>query len=843
MYNTAFYPETMKRYLYILFFPALLLFIDSCHKEEGELISGEYDPWEIPLRRRENEFLAGNKVHNPSFEQGRFFRDHIYTFEIEGWKEITQRGDEVKWVDTAKEKYSNHDVYKGNKAIKINQNEVNETDDQGVGIISDYIKVIPGNYSLEYHIKLKNIYSNKKRFGSRLMDAVNVRIHYYNKNKIEISSEMLNPLDGTKFDNGFKAFQFSGLWEIDSLGWTKTKGISHTLPFLNGDIPKETRYVRLFFGLKGQGTMWIDDVSFKYTKYNFTLAERLNQYIKKEYHPAELVIPKPKHIEPKTTISYFNEENPELKPAIMLPKTADSLSYQAAKLLRQNLRNSILSHTNKKVNIPFLEPKTPINFENFSLIFAIGTSPYGDKSLFGQENTDAKDHPQRYFITRLDDTSNIVFLKGNRPIGNYYAVSTINQLLSDSLCEYHHAEIADFPDYNKRALVSKIDLSTISEINHFIDKLKLNHLFLGVEFNEENQRLFKRWNDKIDQKRPALKKGIAIRPALVDWKNEVQGTLNKDFKSSEITSFINDATAKGVEDFLVYLDENTEDTNSANIGVRNSVKENNILYRSLCEIHVEFINKLYDQLPMQSKIYLTPPWNRTDMIIRSQGRGEIYLNELFRKIPRETEFLWTGATKTPGRVDNIEMYHVEKISGKKPIFFCSEINPLFDENLLHPLPISSEKLRMHSIFKNFEIQLPDNFFKNSGESSFFTHLDLRNFSPIKKIQLSTLAEYLWNSENYNSDEALYVALLNTFGKENTIMLVEFNQLYMGLYDLYTRNQQHGVRRKDMKTAEQYIQKMNVLTERFERTMKSDEMKNKLLRMKNELESKYNQMTK
>ncbi|MFP4047701.1 MAG: hypothetical protein ACLFT4_08100, partial [Bacteroidales bacterium] len=127
--------------------------------------------------------------------------------------------------------------------------------------------------------------------------------------------------------------------------------------------------------------------------------------------------------------------------------------------------------------------------------------------------------------------------------------------------------------------------------------------------------------------------------------------------------------------------------------------------------------------------------------------------------------------------------------------------------------------------------------------SFFAHIDLRELTPIKKIQLSTLANYLWNSENYNPDESLYISLIKTFGKENTINLIEFNQLYMGLYEWCLRNKNQAMRRKNMKTAEEYIQKMNVLTDQFEQKMENDKMKNTLIHMKNELESFYNQMIK
>ncbi|MFO8235921.1 MAG: glycoside hydrolase family 20 zincin-like fold domain-containing protein [Bacteroidales bacterium] len=840
-----------KKYLNILFIPFFIILFDGCDKEQN-LQSGlsENDPWGMPLRRRENELFSGNKVYNPSFEQGRFFRDHLNTFEIDGWKEITQKGDEVEWVDVSRDKYSRQDVFFGNRAVKITRRNVHETEEQGAGLISDYIKVIPGNYSLKYYIRLKNIRSHKSRFGSRLMDAIHIRIHYYDKNKIEISNDMVSPVDGTKFDNGFKSFQFSGFWKIDSLDWTHARGISHKHPFFNGNIPEETRYVKLFFGLKGQGSMWIDNVSLNYTKHNFTLDERLSQFTKKKYKPTDLVIPKPQKIEPGESVSFYNPVNPNNKPAIVLPDNPDEVTLSAAERLKKKLQQLITSagETNN-VNISVLTDDKALNPDEYSLVFAIGNNALTRKHTTTQKKTIAKNHPQGYFITRQNDNSNVIILKGTNPIGNLYAVNTINQLLADSNLVYHHAEIEDFPDYQNRVLVTNMNTTKQSGQLELFESLKFNHLFWDVDLTNLTQTTLSNTLEKIQEQQgrkelTTIKQGIAVNPykPIIGDSKELSVVTDK-YDYSRLEQFIKEASDKNFDDIIIHLENQADSSGYTEECFEFSdILENTSSYKSLCDIHADLINQVNEWNP-SSKIYFLPAWNSTDCIIKSNGRGEFYVNELFRKVSPDIAFLWRGATKTPRVIDNIEVYHIEKISGKEPVFYCNDIHPVSQTSKSNQLTNNPQNLQVHSIFQNFELVLPDNFFNTSQYGTFLTRLDGTEGTILNQIKLATLANYLWNTDEFDSDKALYIALVAYFGKEGALKLIEFNQLYMNLSEICLRMREEGPRRKDTKIAEQYFNRLDDLMKEIKTTFENNKLKTELSQLKNSLYKAYNQNVK
>jgi len=128
------------------------------------------DPLSIPYEVRINHFGKGNLAPNPSFE-----RKNLPAGEIapEGWEKV---GNRVEWVD-GESGAAEDDVPHGSRAVKIHRKNACELD-EAEGVISDFIPVIPGNYELTYDIRLKNVDSNRRRWGSRLGDTVTVRVFF-----------------------------------------------------------------------------------------------------------------------------------------------------------------------------------------------------------------------------------------------------------------------------------------------------------------------------------------------------------------------------------------------------------------------------------------------------------------------------------------------------------------------------------------------------------------------------------------------------------------------------------------------------------------------------------------
>ncbi len=149
---------------------------------------------------------------------------------------------------------------------------------QGEGVISDFIRLIPGNYEFTFWIRLQDIHSYQERRGTRIDDAIDIQVLFYDRNRLLISGETFNSRRNTHIDQSFKALPFAGFWDIDSLGWSQVTGRTTNDYLTDGDVPDEAKFAKIFFGLKGTGTMWIDDVDFRYSSRNFSSLEKSEHF-------------------------------------------------------------------------------------------------------------------------------------------------------------------------------------------------------------------------------------------------------------------------------------------------------------------------------------------------------------------------------------------------------------------------------------------------------------------------------------------------------------------------------------------------------------------------------------
>jgi hypothetical protein len=841
----------MKKYFISILSLIFLISFFSCLREDNPSINkavwSSSDPLDIPVKRRLNEYSDKNKVFNPSFENGRYFRDNPEAYEIDGWKEIGESDNEIEWVSLSNPKYSKNEVLSGTHAIKITNNQIIETEVQGVGVMSDYIKVIPGNYSLSYFIKLKNICPYKKRFGNRLMDAINIRVYYYDKNKIQISGEMINPENGTIFDNEFKAFQFSGFWQIDHLDWTEARGISHKFPFLDGDIPNEARYVRLFFGLKGTGTMWLDNIRLNYTSNNFSLDERLKEYKDHVFQPHELIIPRPQVVKPVEDIKMYNPENPDIQPLIVIPENPGSITRNSAELLREKLiAISKRMKLQKEFSIPILTGLPMDKESEYSIIFSIGDNDINKRSKMVFPDSLASGSNQGYYIHRLKDTTNLIALKGNEEVGNYYAVQTICQLFADSSFNYYHAEIVDYPDYENRGIYINPEIKDFDSNLKEIERLRFNKAFLDANMTESYRDYIqnvKQLDQNIKEK-SILKKGISANPYLPPFNQSDSFTTQlNSYEMKELSRYLQGAAQGSVSEVIIRMDDVFEVKDSCNcIYEFNRPVVNHLPYRSLIDRHTDLINNIHEWIPSNTGIYVLPVWYRTDCITKSQGRGELYLKEVFKKVPGKVNYLWTGATERPLVTDNVEVKRIEKIAGKKPVFFCKDLNPFSSENDKNTIKeFMPGKLRISSIFDHFQLDLPLDFNNAFRHKTFISEASPDDI--FENIKLATLANYLWNSKDYNADYSLLRVLTSYFNKEKAFALIEFNELYYGIYEMCLKIEKQGKKKKFIRVAEEYLNRMKTLLDQIPKQFDIPEIQQELVWRKNEVTNLYKQCLK
>ena len=284
------------------------------------------DPKSIPLNIREKEYEKGNLVSNPSFELGRYYNVDTLrlSFNLPGWKKV---GEDVSWTNIQNAlEFEPDEASIGLHAIRIERDNADETDVQGEGIISDYIKVIPGNYRLSMDVRLKHVESNLERLGSNIQDAVNIMLFFYDRNKVLIRNEAYHPAYDHLINNSFKGQPFSNFEYISELDWGRVIGRSGNFPFDEGNIPDDARYVKIFAGLKGTGLMWVDMVDFRYSSENFTFLEKVRPLFDSTLQASETLIPRPRKTEfyKRTDLIKLDDSQKELKPLFLIPSSADA---------------------------------------------------------------------------------------------------------------------------------------------------------------------------------------------------------------------------------------------------------------------------------------------------------------------------------------------------------------------------------------------------------------------------------------------------------------------------------------------------------------------------------------
>ena len=292
------------------------------------------DPLSIPFEIRQTQFKKGNIVINPSFEIG---HRESGRFKIEGWQPV---GDHVGWALSTSESNTTGEANSGRHAIKIVRTETVAKDD-AAGIISDYLPVIPGNYDFTFYIRLKDI-RRHSRPELKPDNALDIKALFFDKNKQPIDPQILFPVRNTLIDNSNKSYAFSRLEKVEDFSWSRVRGRSYQYPFSEGDIPDATRYVRLFLGLIGSGSMWIDDIDFRYSKWNFTTLERFRPYFTRQLTLEEKITPTPQHFQRLKDVVYFDARNPEAQPPIIVLPGAPAPAEQSAAALIQKEINNIL---------------------------------------------------------------------------------------------------------------------------------------------------------------------------------------------------------------------------------------------------------------------------------------------------------------------------------------------------------------------------------------------------------------------------------------------------------------------------------------------------------------------
>jgi hypothetical protein len=775
----------------------------------------------------------GNLVINPSFENGRREAgESDNKFILEGWQTI---GDHVQTTT--------QEVHSGSRALEIVRTRANEGD-EAEGVISDYLPVIPGNYDFTFNIRLKNITSNKRRLGVKLYDALEFKIWFFDGNKQLLNPHVQIP---ALIDNSDKSYAFSHFWTIEDFGWGKVRGKTYTYPFSEGDVPDATRYVRLFLGLRGAGAMWIDDIDYRYSKWNFTVLERFQPYFDRPLTLKEKITPTPKRFQWLKDVVYFDAGNPDAHPPlILLPQNPAPAEKTAAALIENQINMVLgkLSNPGQDRRVTVRTPGKDFSIEEISgtrLVLSVGRNRFYHQIQPDLPLETIRDKKQGYIIKskRVGD-AHVVFLVGQTPLASYYAATTAVQLLENNRGVYHDATVIDYPDFLSRAFAFRKwrnnkelrrDLDNIEKMSYY----KLNTVYVkNISARRTGPYSDPDYLKGIQEAgKQCAGSGVMNLAVMVDPYAHFKyfpsaENLSKDQRYlwthadpasfDELRNSFKIGLDAGADTIMLMADDRVPHTgrNSQNYSLYTSEDINRFVNLQNAQAYI--INRLKEWIDKNypgTRFEFCPPWYTNDFINRSEGKAEIYFQELALQIPADVAIVWTGPAVRSLSIDPADIHRVKTLIGRWPMVW---------DNTLYARSVGSRnyggypshypgKVRMCNLFEPFDGYRPKNFHEYSHGGHIYTNANAYRDS--YKAKLATVADYQWNTSAYNPELSLWKALNRTYGPAGAKELLYFNDAYYGLYQICLRMESQGKRDAYIRDGEAFIKDMAVRLKRIE----------------------------
>jgi hypothetical protein len=845
--------------LKILLFATIIIVCSACTDEWRRTRESSSwtstNPLNIPYNMRNKEYKSGNLIQNHSFEDG--FPLNADSNSMQSIKHWTIIGNDVYYLENTIDSITPF----GKRYILIHRDVLNETDSIGSGVLSDFIPVFPANYELSVKMKAKNIHPQMERWGTKLLDAIHIRIHYFDDNKNAISSALFHQKSNSYIDYGFKGFGFANIYSIDSIPWTHILPRSSNHPFADGNFPDNCRFVKIFIGLKGTGSLWIDDVCLKFSKWNFSTLERMHHHNSANFNSVhQLILPTPQYVNFKNNIPLINAGFEQvLYPTVVLLAPQTPINLYAQQSLSTELKNTLVN-SYPDCYIKTTQTITPELLNTSSILFVLNTYENADTSLFAQIIPNYTFKPQSYTISdTIIGRKRIILLSGKDTRSLYYASLTTAQLLNKQTGLYAHSHIIDFPEFQERSVafcpfqITTNSHTHISNTFQFLARNKLNNAYIDLTSN--NQKYTQKHDsvlmdiltiisDEI-QKHNYLSIGMSVSPYISaendtteprhnQWKHNQAGV---DFIFNSIKPFFDVGAKKMILNFQIPKHISKQNFTQH---INNLFQEDFEKFTSLAQAQIYVLKQLSDKLNSNYSNYqidLFPTWSNNEQINYSRFEGNIYISEMQSQIPLSSKLVWEGNTEHSYAIDLTDFIHFSNHSLSKLIFWDNSIviNSYNSTNRNN-----RRVVRLRNLFEPFEVQLTKDV--KTSIIHFISRID--SFSQITKIRLSTLADYLWNPLQYSPEISLWKTLVSWYGTEAAELLITFNEEYQKLFQ-HTDELEFGekVNKSLEKKIEQNFQELKELLEKNDSIInkKDCELYSELVLKVIDLEQRYNKL--
>lgn len=787
----------------------LCVVLAACKTGADESNWTSMDPSSIPLATRQAEYNKGNLVPNASFENVEIGKNDslIRDFKLTNWEVV---GEGVELTDLSRKTlYDSSEVFNGKHAIKIirTPESVQEINNPTAGVLSDYIEVLPANYDFYFNIRLEDIIptSYLDRFQNRIDKGIDIRLKFYDAQKRELDPGIYFEYIHKNVDNSFKGFAFANFFYIDEFGWSKVRGESWVYPFSEGDMPDQCRYVKIFLGLKCSGTMWVDDVDFRLSRWSFTPVERIDSLFEKKYTLSDLLIPTPKEVANRQTLDLKNKTIRLVYNDPVFPEAQAALS-----LLQSRLGQ--IHHDSVSI------VRFPTDPSALEIVLLSGHSAASSK--FGDAYQKIRDKDQGYFIRRDD---NRIFIGASQPKGLFYAASSLCQLIDYADARIDYADITDYPDFTGRttllmayqnrwaleqntsltdsareAILEKREENLKRQISNidFYTYYKINELYslyfvLSERWwqpGEFYKKLFREVGKRCAEYGDIVNSSVQINPyfhiAMEQRLDTLSDSLRQIFSHvtedgfNKIKNTLKPALDAGAKTVMFCADDYVPHKGIVRGEYVLFNKEDEKKFTNLADAQSYLLNRLKGWLDKEYKgtrLEFVPPAYNNRFIDYGMGSAEVYFSDLSRRLDPSVVLVWTGNTIRSLSYDPADIRRVTDVYKARPMLWDNTPYARTVESINGGYPVNyPQKSTLCNLFEPYDIQYPENF-PNYLDSRYYSNQT--GSEEISKIKYMTFADFTWNTKDYNPDFSLFKALVQYVGVENAKLLLKFNEDY------------------------------------------------------------------
>ena len=367
------------------------------------------------------------------------------------------------------------------------------------------------------------------------------------------------------------------------------------------------------------------------------------------------------------------------------------------------------------------------------------------------------DFPEGYRIASLpiDPVGpNTILLIGSDPRGTFYAAQSLAQVLTTKAGQLavRQIEVIDWPSYRIRASGNdeKIPSAPIpAEALSWLSHVKLNTWAVGQSYNWPNN-----WRSTPTRSLNALDRAMREMPAgAIDVQFQVHpfGRVNSTSSGDlsiriadvadrqRLTDLVRDRIRAGASQILLRADDFHELSDM-----------DSDAFASKAEAHVTLIRELYQKISREFptvELFFCPPYYHGASADEAPEMRQ-YLETIGWELPADITILWTGHDVVSTSISQQEFTDYSQLIQRYPLLWD---NTVFREKTSFGYPYTYAWY----MYQPISLDLPANFAENAPGIRFNYGYDGTQMS---RVANAILAEFLWNAEDYDADQALRQAI-------------------------------------------------------------------------------------